>query len=126
MTAGTTLLETGAVIGLPRTVLAKHADDAVLRSLRIGRDVNPAAAHAVRELLVPTPEVCVGMQSILRLPANGLHHCARVLPPAGPAPRGRVGGLGPRPGCGGTRLGYRAAALLLCASEGSHSWRKCS
>lgn len=57
MTAGTTLLETGAVIGLPRTVLAKHADDTVLRSLRIGRDINPAAAHAVRELLVSTPEV---------------------------------------------------------------------
>lgn len=56
-TAGTTLLESGAVIGLPRTALAKHADDPVLSTLRVGSyKLDSGMARSVRELLVPSPQ----------------------------------------------------------------------
>ena len=62
MTTGSTLLPTGAAMGLPRSTLVRDAMDPLLNSLRFPSLSGPhstAELLAIRSLFVHTPEVKV-------------------------------------------------------------------
>jgi hypothetical protein len=85
MSAGTTSFGGTAVLGLPRTVLARAPNDAILRNMHIGGTlIEPSSLLSIRQLMVPSEEVGSAATAL----ANGCfqqvefviaHECAHLV-----------------------------------------------